>query len=303
MTPTTIVVAPDPPTDRPRFRWSVVAQTPVDAECDRHEPTDRLGSRLGRVGRRRLEPVPGRTAGQGHHQGSFLQSMRRSRRRIVSTTGRPVPPFHHPPEDCPRRFKSSSPHGSPELSAERIKSPSSNRHSVPTAVARIQAIHNVSGAPMSLRLGRSSVPAAERVPSSPGRRSQPRRRLLTASLVVVAVAGLTLSACGGGGDENEGAKAPTQANSGAVSGNGSAVDIANFEFKPQKLTVRAGTTVTWTNQDTAIHSIKDTSPLATPVSKDLGKGDTFSITYDKPGSYSYICGIHNYMTGSVDVTG
>ncbi len=42
--------------------------------------------------------------------------------------------------------------------------------------------------------------------------------------------------------------------------------------------------------DEGIHSIKDQSPLATPVSKDLAKGDT------------YICGIHNYITGSIEVT-
>ena len=79
------------------------------------------------------------------------------------------------------------------------------------------------------------------------------------------------------------------------------MQIVNFVFKPPALTVKAGTTVKWTNEDTAVHSIKDTSPLATPVSPDLGKDATFSITYGQPGSYSYICGIHQYMTGSVHV--
>jgi len=112
---------------------------------------------------------------------------------------------------------------------------------------------------------------------------------------------LALGACGGGDkkSESEGSAAP--ASSAAPSGGG-AVHIVNFEFQPQKLTVKAGTTVMWTNDDSAIHSIKDTSPLATPVSKDLAKGDTFSITYAQPGSYSYICGIHQYMTGTVTVT-
>jgi plastocyanin len=125
-----------------------------------------------------------------------------------------------------------------------------------------------------------------------------RRPFLGASLVAVAaVAGL--GACGGGGQGAAGA-APQRP---AREAGGTVVGIVNFEFQPPKLTVKAGTKVTWTNQDTAIHSIKDTSPLATPVSPDLAKGDTFSITYERPGSYSYICGIHNYMTGSVDVTG
>jgi len=141
------------------------------------------------------------------------------------------------------------------------------------------------------------------IPPPPPRRSRHRRRRLVVTSVVSALAVvLALGACGGGDkkSESEGSAAP--ASSAAPSGGG-AVHIVNFEFQPQKLTVKAGTTVMWTNDDSAIHSIKDTSPLATPVSKDLAKGDTFTITYDKPGSYSYICGIHNYMTGSVDVTG
>ena len=125
--------------------------------------------------------------------------------------------------------------------------------------------------------------------------------LLGLPLVVVALA---LGACG---KDNKGTKEATPSSTtaqGAVPLSGNApVEIVNFEFKPQKVTVKPGTKVTWTNGDTAIHSIKDTSSLATPVSKELGKGDTFDITYAMPGSYSYICGIHNYMMGTVDVVG
>jgi plastocyanin len=110
------------------------------------------------------------------------------------------------------------------------------------------------------------------------------------SVLVVLVAGLALAGCGKDQKADKGAVTPP-----------GAVQIVNFEFKPQKVVVKPGTTVTWTNEDTAIHDIKDTSPLATPVGKEMGKGDTFSITYAQPGSYSYICGIHNYMTGTVEV--
>ena len=113
------------------------------------------------------------------------------------------------------------------------------------------------------------------------------------SLLVALVAVLALGACG---KDDKGDKAAK----GAETPPGS-VQILNFEFKPQKVVVKPGTKVTWTNEDTAIHDIKDTSPLATPVGTEMGKGDTFSITYAQPGSYSYICGIHNYMTGSVEV--
>ena len=65
--------------------------------------------------------------------------------------------------------------------------------------------------------------------------------------------------------------------------------------------VKPGTKVTWTNDDSSIHDIKDTSPLDTPVARRMSKGDTFSITYAQPGTYSYVCGIHPYMIGSVEV--
>jgi len=106
--------------------------------------------------------------------------------------------------------------------------------------------------------------------------------------------GLAVGACGGGDTKkNQGAQvtAPGEA----------AVKIVSFQFMPQTVTVKPGTKVTWTNDDTAIHAIKDTSPLATPISQDLGKDTTFSITYQQPGTYSYICNIHQYMTGTVSV--
>ena len=116
------------------------------------------------------------------------------------------------------------------------------------------------------------------------------------------VAVLALGGCGKDSKGDKGAQAPTTSANGSVPLSGEApVDIVNFEFKPQKLMVKPGTKVTWTNGDTAIHDIKDTSSLATPQSKDLAKGDTFSITYAQPGSYSYICGIHQYMMGTVEV--
>jgi plastocyanin len=111
------------------------------------------------------------------------------------------------------------------------------------------------------------------------------------------MAALTLVGCGGGGGGKDD-KTATPPPAGEGEG---AVKIVNFEFKPQKVVVKPGTKVTWTNDDTNIHDIKDTSPLATPVSQSLSKGDTFSITYAQPGSYKYECGIHPYMTGSVEV--
>jgi plastocyanin len=113
------------------------------------------------------------------------------------------------------------------------------------------------------------------------------RPLLCAAFGALALLGLT--ACGSSSGGSGAAKT-------------AAITIESFQFKPNPLTVKPGTKVTWTNQD-ALHSIKDQSDLHTPESPQLAKGDTFSITYEKAGTYPYICGIHNYMAGSVVVTG
>jgi plastocyanin len=104
---------------------------------------------------------------------------------------------------------------------------------------------------------------------------------------------LALGACGG--DSGGTGKQTTKVKP--------AVAIRDFQFVPKALTVKSGTKVTWTNEDASPHAIKDQSELKTPESPQLAQGDTFSITYPKAGTYPYICGVHNYMTGSVEVTG
>jgi plastocyanin len=122
-----------------------------------------------------------------------------------------------------------------------------------------------------------------------------------APLVVVLVAAFAGAGCGGGGNGKGDKEAKPPATSAQPLSGEAPVRIINFEFKPQKVVVKPGTKVTWTNDDTTIHDIKDTSPLANPVSTEMSKGETFSITYAQPGSYPYICGIHQYMTGTVEV--
>ena len=77
------------------------------------------------------------------------------------------------------------------------------------------------------------------------------------------------------------------------------VDIVDFAFAPEELVVAAGTTVTWTNKDDATHSVAVSA--LDEESDDMAKGDTFEITYDEAGEYPYVCGIHNYMKGTVTV--
>jgi amicyanin len=79
-----------------------------------------------------------------------------------------------------------------------------------------------------------------------------------------------------------------------------AVSIDNFTFTPQKLTVKAGTTVTWTNKDDIPHGIAATANAFTR-SKALDTDDSYSFTFTTPGTYQYFCYIHPHMTGTIVV--
>jgi hypothetical protein len=65
--------------------------------------------------------------------------------------------------------------------------------------------------------------------------------------------------------------------------------------------VPAATTVTWTNQDTAPHTVtsEGSGPLDSP---NLQKGDSWSFTFTTPGTYAYYCAVHPDMKGPVTVT-
>ncbi|MFF4688030.1 cupredoxin family copper-binding protein [Streptomyces sp. NPDC001307] len=81
-----------------------------------------------------------------------------------------------------------------------------------------------------------------------------------------------------------------------------AVAIKNFAFSPATLKIKAGTTVTWTNQDTDAHTVTSSGsggPLRSPT---LATHGTYTYTFTKPGSYAYVCTIHPFMTGTVEVT-
>lgn len=79
-----------------------------------------------------------------------------------------------------------------------------------------------------------------------------------------------------------------------------AVAIQDFAFGPPALTVAKGTTVTWTNNDGSAHSIQGNDKSFN--SKDLPKGGTFQNKFDTPGTFAYVCGIHQYMHGTITVT-
>jgi len=86
---------------------------------------------------------------------------------------------------------------------------------------------------------------------------------------------------------------------GAEAASGDAVEIVEFAYEPEEITVPAGSTVTFTNQDKAPHTATaDDSSFDT---EELGKGDSAEETFDEPGTYTYYCRFHAFMKGSVVV--
>ncbi len=77
------------------------------------------------------------------------------------------------------------------------------------------------------------------------------------------------------------------------------VRIDNFSFTPEELTVKAGATVTWENEDDIPHSIVLTDKSF--HSKPLDTHDKTAFTFTKTGVVAYFCGLHPHMQGKITV--
>jgi plastocyanin len=77
------------------------------------------------------------------------------------------------------------------------------------------------------------------------------------------------------------------------------VKIDNFTFDPPRMTVKAGTTVTWYNEDDIPHTVAASGKQFR--SKTLDTDSKFSFTFATPGSYEYFCSLHPHMTGVIVV--
>ncbi len=78
------------------------------------------------------------------------------------------------------------------------------------------------------------------------------------------------------------------------------VGIAEFDFTPQTVTIPAGGSVTWVNNDTVPHTATGQDP-AVLQSGTIEPGSDFTQVFDTPGTYEYFCEFHPDMTGTVIV--
>jgi plastocyanin len=76
----------------------------------------------------------------------------------------------------------------------------------------------------------------------------------------------------------------------------------SFTFSPADLTIHAGQNVTWTNNAGITHTVvSDANSSESFSSPSLGPGQSFTHEFDHIGDYSYHCGIHPSMTGTIHV--
>jgi len=92
---------------------------------------------------------------------------------------------------------------------------------------------------------------------------------------------------------------PVVTASGQPSAANAAVNIDNFVFGPQTITIPVGATVTWTNKDDIPHTSVSTDGVF--KSKVLDTDEKFSYKFEKAGTYPYYCTIHPKMTGKIIV--
>jgi amicyanin len=77
------------------------------------------------------------------------------------------------------------------------------------------------------------------------------------------------------------------------------VKIENFTFDPPVLKVKAGTAVTWTNEDDIPHTVASADRAFKSTA--LDSGDNYTFTFTAPGSYEYFCSLHPHMTAKIIV--
>ena len=122
-----------------------------------------------------------------------------------------------------------------------------------------------------------------------------RITIVGVAVSLVVILSVLVASCGGGSPETTAAPSTT---AGAAAG-GAQVMLRGSAFDPETVTIRTGESVTWTNEDSANHTVVGDSGGF--ESDDLAKGDTFSFAFATPGTFAYHCSIHPSMKGTVIV--
>ena len=121
------------------------------------------------------------------------------------------------------------------------------------------------------------------------------------SRLILTLLGLTMvSACGTAPGDSPPPNATASVSSAPATPTGIAsIAIKGFAYAPQTLTVPVGTTVNWKNLDDEPHTVRGADEQIR--SNALDQNETYSVKFDKPGTYKYGCSIHPKMSGTIVV--
>jgi plastocyanin len=87
-----------------------------------------------------------------------------------------------------------------------------------------------------------------------------------------------------------------------ITGGGIGYNVTAFGFDPKQVTVKAGTTVVWSNNSGTTHNITSDAGDPATFTLPVDDGNTVSFKFTKPGTYPYHCSIHPTMKGTIVVT-
>jgi plastocyanin len=126
---------------------------------------------------------------------------------------------------------------------------------------------------------------------------------LAAAVTAVACLALLQSASGAPAGDTAAPAAAQEAHPAAASDKAAdhTIVIKNMAYAQPKLTVSVGETVKWVNEDSAPHTVTTTSGPEKFDSGNLEKGESWSFTFTKPGTYSYYCAVHPDMKAQITV--
>ncbi len=126
------------------------------------------------------------------------------------------------------------------------------------------------------------------------------RRVRIGTGVLVLAGALLFVAFGGGGESAGPGSSGSSVSSG--SSTGTSITISNFMFSPMSMTVKPGATISVTNKDSATHTLTASGPGGFNTGN-ISHNQTKTFTAPtKPGTYQYICNIHQYMMGTIKVS-
>ena len=115
--------------------------------------------------------------------------------------------------------------------------------------------------------------------------------MLRATLPLLLAAAIA-AGCGSDDEESAAPAAPAGENQ---------VGMKDLKFVPDAITVKAGDTITWTNQESVPHNVVNAQEGEQPKSELFNEGGTYEFTPKEPGKIDYVCTIHPGMEGTITV--